>query len=455
MIYIFLDTNVCLHFTSFESYPWSTHFDKSETLTIVITHPLIEELDKKKYSGKNHLKKRATTNLKLIENLSSLDSTHNIEYTLYNEVITKQYVESKGLDPADGDDRLIAAILKFKESRPNINITFISNDLGPRLKIQKYSIDAIQPNPKHQLKNPESDLDKSLKRLQIENEKLKKLSPKLSITFQDNTKLIKFEIEKINDNIDDFVETEMQIIKESLSRFKLKDELEKEREEERKRVEEEKKSGVYDQHAELRKAILSMSLHGLGGIREEDKVEYNDKLSSYYLEYEQYLRLLYEYNVQRSLTIEFNLELNNDGTVPAEDIDIYFHFPDGFELFDEDSYPKEPEIPREPYKPRSIFDTNFSLPNLAHLNMPTNYNVPYEKPNISSPSIKKTNSYDVNIHVGKLKHNKIAVMEKMYVLFENYNSIINYEVNYEIRCSNVPDIVKGNLNFINELKDGI
>ena len=79
--------------------------------------------------------------------------------------------------------------------------------------------------------------------------------------------------------------------------------------------------------------------------------------------------------------------------------------------------------------------------------------MPSEKPNISNPSIKKTNSYDVDINIRKLKHNKIAVLKKMFVTFENYNSIINFSVDYEIRCSNVPNIVSGKLNFINTIED--
>jgi len=456
MKFIFIDTNVCLHFTEFDRYPWYTHFDNKEKLTIVLTHPLIEELDKKKYSGKNHLKQRATNTLKKIEKFKSIESTENFKVQFFNEVISKDYIESKGLDPTDGDDKMIAAILKFSENHQNVNnVVFVSNDLGPRLKVNKFSIEAITPFDKHRLQNPESDLDKTLKKLQIENEKLKNLSPKLSITFRDNSNLIKFEIKKVLEDKKQFVEPKLELIKKPLKRFKLKDELERERKEEEKRNEKQNKKEVKGENEFLLSLLLNDPLNDLNRIREEDKIKYNQKLQRYYIEYERYLYELYEYKIMKSLTIEFQFELNNDGTVPADDIDIYIHFPDGFELYDEESYPPEPNAPKEPNRPVSPYDMMLSLPSIPNLDFPTNFNVPHEKPNISSPSIKKTNSYDVDFNVRKLKHNKIAVLNKMFVKFETYESIINFKVDYEIRCSNVREVVKGNLNFINEIKNGI
>lgn len=139
--------------------------------------------------------------------------------------------------------------------------------------------------------------------------------------------------------------------------------------------------------------------------------------------------------------------------MPAEDIDIYFHFPDGFELFDLDSYPIEPIEPNEPNRPRSAWGL---IPPILNYKIPALYNtidnVPNIRSNVSSPSIKKTNSYDVNLNVAKLKHNKAAVLGKMFVQFENSDSAINFKVDYEIRCSNVPKLVIGHLNFINEPK---
>ncbi|HMP30204.1 MAG TPA: hypothetical protein PKD85_11425, partial [Saprospiraceae bacterium] len=189
-------------------------------------------------------------------------------------------------------------------------------------------------------------------------------------------------------------------------------------------------------------------------ISEEDKEKYNTELLWFFKEYERYLLELFEYIIQKKLTIEINFELFNEGTIPAEDIDIHFHFPDGFDLYDDESYPSEPSPPEAPIKPRSLYD--FSMPQFPSLNLYNNMlDISKISSNVSSPTIKKTNSYDVDIHVTKLKHNKSVSLDKMYILFENYEKMKNFNVNYELKCSNVPNIVKGKLNILFENEGSI
>lgn len=451
MIYLFIDTNVVLHFKSFDQYPWKTHFNQKEELTIVFTHPLIEELDKKKYSGKDHLMKRAVSCIKKIENLQNLKTTAKLKYELFNEIITKSYIENLGLDPFDGDDKLIAAMLKFKEKKEN-KIIFVTNDLGPRLKVLKYGIETIIPLVEQQLKSPENEFDKKLKQLQIDNSRLKNQSPKLSITFQDKSNLKIFEIEQILETKDDFIKNEIINLKTKYSPFKLKNELEKEREYDLKKIEEQKAKGNYSRQDEFKEMMFKIMPLSQIRIREEEKIEYNENLINFYSEYEFYLEELYEYKRVQLLTTEFQFLLNNEGTTPAEDIDIYFHFPNGFELYDEYSYPKQPEMPIQPTKPLSIYDRNLYSPIIPNLFNHKDFDLPFDKPNVSSPSIKKTNSYDVNFNVVRLKHNKIETLDKMFAIFNNLESIINFKVDYEIKCSNVPEVVKGILTFINTVK---
>jgi hypothetical protein len=91
------------------------------------------------------------------------------------------------------------------------------------------------------------------------------------------------------------------------------------------------------------------------------------------------------------------------GTVPAEDIDIHLHFPDGFELVDSADYPKPPTEPNTPYKPKNRLD----IPGLGisgfpriHIPNPQNMNIDSER-----PTIRKSNSYDVDYNRSYLKHN--------------------------------------------------
>ncbi len=451
MTYLIIDTNIWLHFTFMDEYPWQSHNECDNHITLVVTHPLIEELDKKKYSGKNHLKQRAIKALKLIDQHRNSVLKNGCNLYLFNENIKREYIESLGLDIFDDDDRMLAALLKYKEDIGHENVWLVSNDLGPRLKAGKFQVDCIIPNDEYLLKSPDDELEKSIKLLKLENEKLKNQTPKLSVTFENGDTLAKYKISERNEDKSEFVNSELLKIQGKYKRYKLKNE----REEEFKKLKsKESNSNFSDMLCQMLIDSKEPNFEKNIGINEKQKEEYNMELANFYNEYEIYLNDLYKSNLRKELTIEINLKLLNTGTVPAEDIDVFFHFPDGFVLLDEESYFEEPSAPHPPHHPRSPFD--FSLPRVPMINTPTDFaNISTVKANVSSPSIKKTNSYNVDIHVVKLKHNTSVILDKMFVVFENFESIINFNVDYELRCSNFPNIVSGKLNFVIETKDSI
>jgi len=285
--------------------------------------------------------------------------------------------------------------------------------------------------------------NEELEQANKKNERLEILNPKLLITFDNKQQLAKYKISQISQSKDGFVTAEMLKIRNEYPRKKLKVEIERERELAKLQT----KDDAID-----KLGINPKLLHVIDNFKpfkdmEKDKERYNSELLTFFFDYEGYLNRLFEYKLQKSLTIEVNLLLVNNGTLPAKDIDIHFHFPDGFELYDEESYPKKPVAPDAPYEPTSAFNMAIPLtPNIDFSRISNNYNV--TKPNVSSLSIKKTNSYDVDTHVERLKHNKSETLHKMYVIFDKYESVIDFSVDYELRCANIPDIVRGKLDFV-------
>jgi len=450
MTYLIIDTNVCLHFKSIDEYPWKEHLDGNEKITIVFTYPLLAEVDSKKYDRKNHIKKRAIKTVKLIQQVDNLEPRNGCKMLFYNTAINGSDIESLGLDVKDADDKLLAALLKFRDDYKNETIFLVSNDLGPRMKAKTFGIDSIIPFEKHLLEDPDDELVKKIKQLQLENEKLKNKIPRLSVTFNDGERKANYKIElKLIDN-EEFIDYHMNLIKKEHQRYKLKIEIEKERETETETENSKKKESVQklDTISPFKQAIERLQQSGgYLGISEEEKVKYNSELLLFYNEYKNYLQQLISYKKIDSLTIEIDLKLSNIGTTPAEDIDVYFHFQDGFELFDEENYPAGPSEPQAPYKRTSVYDfptMNHNLSEISsRLERLTNLNS-----NVSSPTINKTNSYDVNIHVTKLKHNQSELLDRMYIVFDSYDSLISFSIDYELRCSNIPYVVKDKLNFI-------
>ncbi|MFT3752093.1 MAG: PIN domain-containing protein [Paludibacter sp.] len=59
MKYLFLDTNIFLHFRSFEQIDWSKLIEVDDEYCIVIPEIVIKEIDKIKDTGRGKIQKRA------------------------------------------------------------------------------------------------------------------------------------------------------------------------------------------------------------------------------------------------------------------------------------------------------------------------------------------------------------------------------------------------------------
>ena len=166
---------------------------------------------------------------------------------------------------------------------------------------------------------------------------------------------------------------------------------------------------------------------------------YNTALERFYEQYGAWL-LANALQVNRSRrTVKMNLELANCGTAPAEDIDLFLHFPDGFALYSESDLPRPPAEPAPPEKPRGglalpmprlpvDFGNIFSPSLLAGMG----------PRNVSSPSIRRTNSYEVRFHVKSLKHGMVVSLDPLYAVFDSHESARSFSIEYHIVAANLP-----------------
>jgi hypothetical protein len=140
------------------------------------------------------------------------------------------------------------------------------------------------------------------------------------------------------------------------------------------------------------------------------------------------------------------LMLGNRGTAPANDIDIFLYFPDGFELYDKESLPPIPSEPEPPEKPGVS-----RLGSMVAQLQPAmwNFQMPKVGPtNVSAPLIRKTESYEVRIHVGQQKHNLEQPVASLYAIFESYEAARSFGFHYTLVAANLPKPIEGDLHVI-------
>ncbi len=417
---IFLDSNILLHYKIFTDIDWIKVSEDSRC-KIVIAPIVIEELDKIKI-GNNTISKRARTILTRIENIIEYQNTEIRKHVDFEVILSRPNDETFKLNRLDfkkQDDQLLASIIEYREQHPGDLIYLCSSDIGPRLRSPQYGIKIIKLSEDLKLPSQEGEVERHIKELQRENALLKSRIPRPILLFEGEQEFIRIKLDKKNIDHAQFIQQNMDEVKNQYPYM------------------------VYTENSNDSPFAIIASLTQVA----KDQIEgYNSDLNVFYTRYAAYLQELYEYELKSSLSIRINLILTNKGNTPAENVDVYCHFPDGFELFNEDDLDDPPNKPIPPSTPKTMlaglgnFNVRPYIPDLSR---------PY-LPNINRPSIRKTNSYDVHFYREYVKHHTLYALDTLVTIYIDYESIKNFSIDYTIIAGNVQEPVTGKLNILYE-----
>jgi rRNA-processing protein FCF1 len=430
---IFIDTNIFLHFRNFIEIDW-LNVCQSEACKIVIAPIVVDELDKYK-SANDDRGKRARGALHKIEEMvetSNFDIRRNVSLVVLEKNPTKGTFTTYDLDSAIQDNHLLASIIEYKIRHTDEDVFLCTDDIGPRLRSKILDIKILKLPDTYFLPGKENELEKEIKTLNKEIALLKSRVPKPLLVFTNQKDFIKIIIPEKSLHKEDFCNQQLTKLKEELPYLKTPDKDEK----------------------YLNPLALLSSLSSLRFIPEEKITEYNSRLDDYYKKYYKYLLLLYDYEVKQNLSIKLNLAVTNTGNSPCEDVDVYCHFPDGFELIESNEFEDPPKKPAPPSTPKSPWEEMSSpminLPPIFSGISPHVSNIPSLHQN--KPIIKKTNSYDVRFTRKYVKHLIVYPLEELLIIYQNHSDIKNFSIDYSIIAGNVPEPVDGKLNIIFEKK---
>lgn len=430
--YIFPDTNIFLHYPQVDHVDWPLHLQASKVI-LVVAPIVIRELNKHKDDSNSTkiIRERAAKTLKVLRGFSRTNvpfeirdsvelrfqpSDPQIDFSLY------------GLVRDLGDDFLVATVLEFRQYNPNTEILIATDDLGLELKSKLHQILTFQLPEELKLPEEINADQKRIRELEAKIRQFESRSPKLGLVFPTGQILDKFS-----------VKTPMVVPPEVLTKHV------------------DRIRGKYPQ-MEIRKnpqnpLPILMEFARLAEIQPEHIENYNRQLELFYVNWQTYLEGVRDFVNHRRRTFTLDIKLINDGTAPAEDIDIYMHFPDGPQLIEE--FPMRPTRPRPPAPPETPFESmqktfnswslaqQFLSPNIPILGPPSHRNV-------QRLSIKKTHSYEIRDHVDNLKHKFAVPLEPIKLDFPSFDQIKSFSISYTILASNSPTTQEGNLNVVFE-----
>ncbi len=423
----FLDTNTFLHFPRPDQLDWPELLQATD-VRLIIAPVVIRELNRHKdFPTSNKTRERAATVLRMLDKWSDEPSP-----VLIRKSVELQFrVQDPLIDFAAFnlsrdilDDHLIATILEHRIGADQDTLVLVTADVGLKLKAKTHQITVFRLPANLRLPDEVLPEEKRRRELETELKRLRDRSPQLRLLFDNHEPHVKVQL-PFSD----------QPTLETLSAIELRTKHPK---------------------MQVPKPALSrqseMFLASLNEISPEDIEKYNQQLEKFYAAFEEYTSNLKFLYALRGRMICVNILAENDGTCPAQDVHVFVHFPDGFDLLTEDTLPKEPPRPKPPHKPETPAETMaraFQVPSLysfsPHLNVPSMTTGPA---NVSRPSIRRTKSYDVEVSITVLRHGFSEALDPLYLIFESRKSIRSFTIDYRIHAANLPDPSVGQLHFI-------
>ncbi len=187
--YLFLDTNIFLHFRRPDEIDWRTLVEGAE-VEIVLALSVVREIDNQKaVNPVKRLRKRAAEALKWIDSLHLRpgEPARQLRDGVGLSLLRRdpKIDGSRGLRTALPDDWLIASVLGFRAKGRRVTVLLVTDDLGMRLKAEGYGIDCRKPPDKDRLPDEADPAEAELRKVKAELTALQRRQPVLTVSFVD------------------------------------------------------------------------------------------------------------------------------------------------------------------------------------------------------------------------------------------------------------------------------
>jgi len=419
----YLDTNTFLHYRFFTDVDWCEEL-RSNCVILIVCSAVLSELDRRKFSDSD--KKIRDRAKKVISKLSQIASHAEIRTNVQLLFLTKEPKidwEHEGLSPDIFDDRIIATMLVEEGTKENVIL--VTADFGLRLKAQARGIQC-HTLMEEMLLPSKTPAEEEIAKLRERLQRLEHSLPKLSLKLLSQGKIAdfaEFSLKKLAPLTQTDIEVEVAKIRNQYQKLPSPP------------------SG-----ASPVVAFLS------AGFSQSEIDRYNKEVEEYTKQMPDYLKGKWAYRELLSRTVRLRFALVNDGSSPAEDVDIFLYFSDGFKLVDKEGFPKEPSAPEQPTPPRTMIEMfqnigRFNIPYLPRISSPVMS--PHTRPDVpEGPFIKKTNSYEVSFSVQRLKHGLKIIFDPLFAIFPSIESASSFGIEYRVLAANLPEDIKGHVHIV-------
>lgn len=425
MKYLFLDTNIFIHFKGFEDIPWKSLLDTDDDVTIVLASIIIREIDSHKDSSKGRVKNKARKISEKLNQILLSGQSSRIPLVYCKETPIKD-TEKDIFDLSVNDDRFLLNVLH--SSFPKEDVYVVSNDTDLLLKAKDLELNILRMDDTYRSSEEPTDEEKELKKVREELARWTERRP--------NPKVL-------------FVGTEDTCLRFERMVFKSLDELVEEKvQEEALRYPEEKDEAItFDNYFDDFQKQMAAICKQLNSHNAEQKAVYNQMRKEYLEAFRKKEFLEIQKKMRQYAFKKIRLRVYNDGSAQTGDLHVSLRFPDGVKLYT----PKE-SMTRVSFDPlvRPQYDRCLaqiaSLSSLSALGYRPNNIVDMWDPD------KPTDKLEYSTNLTRLTHGLQVEVDK--AIYVNTEELQEFEIEWFIADSNLIDHKYGKLKVVVEEKNG-
>ncbi len=449
---LYPDTNIFLHYRRLDEIDWRTIVN-AEELTIVVMQVVVRELERHKHQHPvKRIRRRADAIVSFLHGQLSQGMQDGLPVSI-REGVSLDFQRGEpqidfanaGLVETVQDDHIVASVLALRVEGAAPDARIVTADVGLRVKAYEHSIPIVELPDDLKIVDGPDPQDREIADLRKQLAHYEQAAPQVGLAFEDGQNHWKFSPATTTVLAEDARQEALARVREEHPKMALGGD----------RQPSDRLPGGLD-------LAQTHRLVGRTGPSDAEVESYNEKLDEFYAAYLKHLEAMNKHRAIVARAVPLVLWLDNGGTAPADDLDVFLQFPPGVIVLDAEHFPSEPRPPTPPERPRarSILDA-FGRTDLAAL---TRLHTPYVPdlspvfPNESSPTIEDGKSFRVSYHVRRLKHNLRERLDELRVIFSPDAEVRSFPIGVHIHVGNFPDEIAGKLHVViaeqDELDEG-
>ena len=324
--FIVLDTNVYLHCTSFHEVDWPRITGRS-AVTIVLPVQVFREIDRQKTENRSAKVRHRATDIsarlgRLLMAVAPGEPApvrERVQLVFYHKLPADSLYSDHNLDPNLADDRILAAALQFREGADSSDLIFLSRDHSASLNAHAIGLHAMRTPPELELADEPDPNEVKLRDLNRELRLLRDRIPILEVAFPDGHNYLDCEVPRFPPLTDAKIEERLD---EAAAGFPTL------------------------------AALRAMAGVAADFWTRDDTSDYVRNRQMYLENLRNYVPVERKWAEHEARSVRLPLRLRNQGTAPATDITLSLRAPVGVLAAVDYYLPTPPTPPREPPLPQ-------------------------------------------------------------------------------------------------------